>query len=235
LGDSFRTVPGTLSQILDELDDQDFYFINWNSTDRRTIERLADEDAVRLLVERVWHQTLTGATIYHNRVRTWVNQGDLRVHPNFPHLGVILGYASDHRTTLGWHGAPSLRSVPKARSYWSERALDVFVDDWSSTLEAYPRVISPEQLPDVIRSHSENTDLFNLPCLLTLRASGHLSLAALRKPHFWHAMHLPPVLVLALVLVPSGVLRPLLPALRAIRSWWSRGVQAGAMGSPPED
>lgn len=218
LGDSFRTIPGSLALILDELDDQDFYFVNWNSTDRRTIERLEGDDAARFLVDRVWHQTLTGATIYHDRVRTWVRQGDLQVHPNFPHLGVILGYASDHRTTLGWHGQPSLRSVPKGRSYWSQRALDVFVDDWSSALEAHPGVIPPAQLPDVIRSHSANTRLFNLPFLLTLRASGHLSRSALRKRHFWDAMHLPPAVLWALVLVPSRLLRPFLSASRSLRA-----------------
>lgn len=236
LGDSFSTVPGSLSRIVDELDDQDFYFINWNSTDRRTITRLADDDAARFLVERVWHQTLTGATIYHDRVRTWIKQGDLQVHPNFPHLGVILGYASDHQVTLGWHGERSLRSAPKGRSYWSERALDVFVDDWSSALEAHPRVIPLVQLPDVIRSHSENTRVFNFQRLLTLRASGHLSRAALRKPHFWHAMHLPRALVLALVLVPSRVLRPLLSASRSIRSWRASGAASrNDGGSRPAD
>lgn len=218
LGDSFRTVPGALTRIVDELDDQDFYFINWNSTDSRTIERLEGDDAARFLVERVWHQTLTGATIYHDRVRAWARQGSLQVHPNFPHLGVILGYANDHPTTLGWHGEPSLRSMPKGRSYWSQRALDVFIDDWSTALEAHPRVIPPDQLPDVIRSHSENTGLFNVTFLLTLRASGHLGRAALRKPHFWHAMHLPRAVVLALVVVPSRLLRPLLSASRALRA-----------------
>lgn len=218
MGDAFRTVPGSLARILDELDDQDFYFVNWNSTDTRTVERLADDDAARFLVDRVWHQTLTGATIYHDRVRTWVRQGHLQIHPNFPHLGVILGYASDHRATLGWHGERSLRSMPKGRSYWTERALDVFVDDWSAALEAHPAVIPPEQLPHVIRSHSENTGLFDLPFLLTLRASGHLNRAALRKPHFWDAMHLPRAVVLALVLIPSRLLRPFLSASRAWRA-----------------
>ena len=71
--------------------------------------------------------------------------------------------------------------MPKGRSYWSQRALDVFVDDWSSALEAHPRVIPAEQLPGVIRSHSENTRLFNLPFLLTLRPANATSSPALAR------------------------------------------------------
>lgn len=218
LGDSFRTVPGVLSRVLDELDDQDFYFINWNSSDHRMIGCLDDADAAEFIVERVWHQTLTGGTIYHDRVRRWVADGPREFHANFPHVDVILGYASTHDISVGWRGEPTLYSVPKGASYWTRRALDVFVGDWSSVLTAYPRAIPPERLPEVIRSHSQNTRLFNLPFLATLRATGHLDRAALRAPHFWHAMHAPRVLVLALVLVPPGVLRSLLSASRAVRA-----------------
>lgn len=218
LGDSFRTSPGALGRIVDALEDQDFYFINWNSSDGRMIKQLTDEDAAAFLVDRVWHQALTGATIYHDRVRCWLQQESREFHPNFPQLDVVLGYANEHQPSLGWHGERVLVSTPKGSSYWTQQALDVFVGDWASVLAAYPRAIPQEQLADVIASHSANTGLFNLAFLTTLRASGHLDRAAVRRPYFWDAMHVPRAQVLALVLIPSALIKPLVAASRAVRA-----------------
>lgn len=217
LGDAFRPRPGALASIVSRLADQDLYFVNWNATDERMVPRLEGQQARDFLVERVWHQTLTGGTIYHDRVRRWWSEQDREVHQNFPHLDVILGYASEHDVVLGWHGEKALASVPKGPSYWTKRALDVFVDDWVDVLRAYPAAVPPERLPEVIGSHSANTGLFNVTSLLTLRASGHLDREATRREHFWDAMHLPRAVVHAVVLVPARVVDVVVSTARRLR------------------
>ena len=88
-----------------------------------TQAQASGDEGRALLKATLWHQTRTGATIYHRRVRDWVvEQGDaLIVKPDFPQISVMLGYASHHDATLGWFGQPSL-GVEQQESYWQKQA-----------------------------------------------------------------------------------------------------------------
>ncbi|WP_457099965.1 glycosyltransferase [Microbacterium sp. P5_E9] len=205
LGDTFRTLPGELERIVSQLHGQAFQFVNWSSGDLAVTE-VVDGDAARALVrEKIWHQTLTGATIYHRSVCDWVREVRPATHANFPHLDVILGFAAACNVSVGWYGRKALTSAPKNGSYWHHRALDVFVDDWVAVLSAYPSVVPADQLAKVVRSHSANTGLFSYEFLTTLRSSGHLNWRATRRPLFWDAMHLSRFKVVTLLLTPRRI------------------------------
>lgn len=230
MGDAMRAKPGCLGRILSFLDDQDFLFVRGHSEDSRMIPRMQGEEAFAFMREALWHQTLTGATIYHRRVCSWVREqgAALVVKRNFPQLSVVLGYSSTLPVTIGWFGEESIASVTKL-SYWRARAIGVFVDDWAALVLAFPAVIPPAFRKRVIRSHSHNTKLFTAETLLSLKPSGEFSWASLRRPHFLDAMHLPYWQIVGLLTVPSAVIAVTAATARAKRGrrWMRERLQGG--------
>jgi hypothetical protein len=218
MGDAMRVKPGCLGRILAFLDDQDFLFLRGHSEDSRMIPQMQGEEALSFIREALWHQTLTGATIYHARVCNWVREQDaaLVVKRNFPQLSVVLGYASTQPITIGWFGEAAITSVTKL-SYWRARAISVFVDDWAALVLTYPTVIPPAFRKRVIRSHSQNTKLFTAETLLSFKPSGEFSWSALRRPHFLDAMHLPYWQVVGLLTVPTAIIAVTAATARARR------------------
>ena len=208
LGDALRVEPGMLARILDFLDRQDMVFVRAHAEDARMIPAATGEDALALTRELLWHQTLTGATIYSRSVCDWVrtHREDMTLKQNFPQVSVILGFLSAHDARVGWFGEPALRSLPK-ESYWMSRAITTFVDDWVALVLAFPEVIPPAARAQVIRSHSANTRLFGVGLLHRLKRSGELTWQDLRKPHFFDAMHLNRAAILAVMLMPAGISR----------------------------
>jgi glycosyltransferase involved in cell wall biosynthesis len=217
LGDSLRPKPGQLKRILDFLADQDLVFVNSHSGDTRNVPFASDTAALDLLRDALWHQTLTGATIYHRRVRFWAQSSRVDLRRNFPQLSVILGYASAMPLSIAWFGEKSLDSAKK-QSYWREAALDVFVDDWVSLVSAYPKIVAPDQRRAVLKSHSAMNSLFNLDFLLELKKNGHFGWASTKRPHFWDVMHLGRLTILSILLVPTSVLELAQRLRRSIRS-----------------
>jgi hypothetical protein len=203
IGDTFSAMPDTLKPLLFSLQGQDFQFVNWNSGDLHITAILSGARAVDLVREKLWHQTLTGGTIYHSRVCDWVRSSLPEVHHNFPHMDVILGYASAHSITASWYGRKTLQSAPKKSSYWHHKALDVFVDDWFAVLNAYPAILSAAQAAEIGKAHSANTGLFDEMFLVRLRAIGHLTWSSTKKVHFWHAMHVKKSRIILILLAPK--------------------------------
>jgi glycosyltransferase involved in cell wall biosynthesis len=216
IGDTFSAMPGTLKPLMHSLQGQDFQFVNWNSGDLRVTEIVSGAEAVDLVRDKLWHQTLTGGTIYHFRVRDWVRSNLPEIHHNFPHIDVILGYLSQYASSVRWYGKKVLISAPKKSSYWHHKALDVFVDDWFSVLNAYPTILSPAQAIEIGKAHSANTGLFDVMFLVRLRAIGHLTWSSAKKEHFWHAMHVNKSRILLILLAPKAALVAAAPVKRRL-------------------
>jgi len=214
MGDAFRTATGGLAAVLDILTGQDFEFVNRNGLDFRLVGPCSGEEAINLIRNLIWHQTLTGGTIYHRRVREWVRKSDLTIHSNFPHLDVILGYATIHNTSIGWFGRPILESAPKNQSYWHHRAFDVFVDDWASVILAHRAILCSNRIASILKSHSSNTRLFNIEFMLHLRDIGHFNWSSTRRLYFWDVMHLPRAIIIAILLIPKYLIPHTLIAKR---------------------
>lgn len=221
LGDRHWVKPGKLEDILGFLDDQDLVLVNSHSPDHRDIPQVSGEEGKALMRATLWHQTMTGTTIYRRRVCDWIaGQGDaLTVKRDFPQLSVILGYASCHDAKLGWFGQPSLGAVPQ-ESYWRKQAITVFADHWGALVTAFPAVIPPADQSDVIRSHSARMKLFGPVTLLDLRLAGTFTWAHLRQPSFRRAAHLPLWQMAGILMVP----KPAVALAKRLRRAW-RGVK----------
>jgi hypothetical protein len=210
LGSAHTVKPGQLVKVYRFLEDQDLVFVNRRFPDYELVPVLRGQAALDCLRNRLWHQTLTGVTVYGQRVRDWValNGGQLKIMPDFPQLSVILGYASHEKFTIGVFGEPSLQSSGSdTPSYWRNRAVDVFVDNWSALVSAFPAVVPPEHRVRVVREHSARTQLFNTTNLIHLREIGQYRWGSLKKRHFRDAMHLPMWKLLILLTLPVSLLK----------------------------
>lgn len=208
LGSAHTVKPQQLVRAYRFLEEQDLVFVNSGFPDHGLVPLLRGKAAVECLRDRLWHQTLTGVTVYGQRVRDWValNRDALKIMPDFPQLSIMLGYASHQELTVGLFGEPSLKSSGSdTPSYWRSRAVDVFVYSWSALVSAFPAVVPPEHRVRVVREHSARTQLFNTTNLIHLREIGQFSWRSMTKRHFREAMHLPiwKLLVLLALPVPS--------------------------------
>jgi len=210
LGSAHTVKTEKLARVYQFLEEQDLVFLNKSFPDHELITLLRGHAALDCLRERLWHQTLTGVTVYGQRVRDWVarNMDALRIMPDFPQLSVILGYASNQEITIGLFGELSLKSSGSdTPSYWRNRAVDVFVDNWSALVSAFPVVVPPEYRARVVREHSARTQLFNTTNLIHLREIGQFGWRTITKRHFREAMHLPMWKLLVLLAVPIPILK----------------------------
>lgn len=217
VGDALRIVDGQLPAIMSFLGDQDFVFVNVLDRVGPSLPSLRGEAASCLIKDKLWHQTLTGATIYSARVTQWVCRREPEIYRNFPHLSVILGFASTHDASIGWFGPKTLESSNRD-SYWRTRAIDVFVDDWAHVVGSFPSVISRLERRPILKSHSARTGLFNVDTLSDLKQLGQFRWSCLTRPSFFDVMHLSPLQVLAILLLPSRALAVVRQARRWLRS-----------------
>jgi hypothetical protein len=208
MGDRFRPKPGVLARLLRFLDDQDMVFVNAHSDDHRMVPAATNGDARALLCDVLWHQTLTGATIYHRRMLEGASGA--RIWPNFPQLSLILDRAARDPLTIGWFGERSLHSVPEATSYWRNKMIEVFAHDWAAVVTAFPQIVPPGERSRVIGTHSRRMNLFSVEALMELKASGEFNWASLRQPWFRQAMHLRHWKLLTLLALPVPVSRRLI-------------------------
>lgn len=227
MGNSYRAGAGKLQVVLDFLQGQDFVFMDAHAPHQPQVAVVEGKEATALLREVLWHQVLTGATIYGARVRDWVRtQGDaLVVVRNFPQICMMLGFASAQAMTIGWlAGGRTLQPAGITdTSYWRNHALEVFGIDWSDAIDAFPAVVPPGEATRVIRLHSARTDLFNTRYLTTLKADGQFRWASLRQPGVRRAMHLPMWKLLAVLALPVPVLRGGGETLAGLKRLSSRG------------
>jgi glycosyltransferase involved in cell wall biosynthesis len=203
IGDSIRPRISELDNVLSFLRDQDFIFLNRLAGAEKNINFVAQPEIRNFVREKLWNQTLTGATIYGRRVRDFVRQHDFKKLPNFPHLSVILEYATIQYPAIGWISNVSIEYSQKPSSYWEDRALEVFVDDWARVIEAYPLIVPHDKLYTTLRSHSRNTNIFSLRRMLSLRSKGIFGTSAMLRPYFWQVMHLNPLIIRAVAMMPS--------------------------------
>lgn len=220
--------PEVLERLMAFLQGQDLVFVNSHSDDHRMIPSLSGDAARALLRNALWHQTLTGATIYHRRVIDWASaQGAaLPVYRNFPHLSVMMGYASTHPVTIGWFGERCVNTSYSGHSYWLARAIDVFVGDWSAVVTAFPAIVPASERKRVIGEHSRRMSLFDADTMMALRRSGQFTSASFRQDHFLDAMHLPRWKLHALLRVPPRVFG----TYRQVQAW-RRDHRAGRGGT----
>lgn len=183
LGDSVFVKPGGLAYVLDKLDeDFDFYFVNVDVVDDVDRTFISSIETHQFLIDRTWYLTLSGATIYGRRSRSFLNseENTSRWH-NFPQLGLILAACSSLDVTFQWIGKNLIEINKNKKSYWQKSAFSVFVRDWSNLIRSFPKIFTRSESNKVIKSHSRNTGLFGYVSLVYLRSINALNFSILKE------------------------------------------------------
>jgi len=177
LGDSILFIEGALEKIINIINSEEYDFISVNAIGRNlTVKTNQYTDAYNIMNDIGWHLTLTGATIYK---RTSLNIDNLNINrcKNFPQLVLILNNFSDKK--LFWLNDKLIVSNSKKKSYWEQKVFEVFIDDYSKTLE----YIFGNNVPinRFVYHHIHKSQLFTYFNLLKLRAIGVLNRCVYRQ------------------------------------------------------
>ncbi len=221
LGDAGIVKPGAFERVISIMrQHQDFIFVNSHAEQTSDIEVMQGATARTFVRDHLWHQTLTGATIYSRRVLSWLEEYSPEANgltPNFPHLAILVDFMASHDASIGWVGMPSTRFSPKT-SYWRKHALSVFVKDWAAVVRRQPDIIHPHEIPAVLQSHSLKNALFDVDLLVELRRGGSLHPTYLRNaPDAYHAVHLPNWMTYMIARLPMGMLNPVFTGIKITR------------------
>ncbi|MBP1920720.1 glycosyltransferase family 2 protein [Youngiibacter multivorans] len=182
LGDSQIICPGGIKRVLEVIESKACDFIVVNSLHRGIgITSKEYTDANEFFVDLAWHTTLTGATIYRKDNLFRVSY-DRYLGSNFMQLGILLQELLDSRNGICWLNENLIYgNEKKGGSYWNKQVFKVFAEDWVDFISSLPDGYSRENKVRVMKSHSDNTGLFNERSYMAYRISGKLDMKAYLK------------------------------------------------------
>jgi hypothetical protein len=184
LGDSMFILPGVLESLLRIMEEEyDFIFLNSRVKDASSYSVVRSDRITPFFEAFAWHLTLTGATIYSRRFQQWMRANPHpRMYRNFQQLGMILEFAysrSNQFTAAYWYQPPAITHNVQKQSYWRNRSIQVFAQDWVELVDAFSDSLGPQATEAIIRSHDQHTRMFRLKNLVELRALDLLNPAIL--------------------------------------------------------
>lgn len=184
LADSRFFEEDSLDIILDVLEkhNPDYCFINSRKGDNDNIY-IEPVDSKEFMIKKAWYLTLSGATIYkREQIKEAEPTSPLQYFKNFPQLWTILNSLRGGGFSIYWIGERILKfNRSNKKSYWLNKAIDVFCKDWIMTINSFSDVFTYEERTRIIQSHDKNNNLFRTTGLLKLRSSGGLTHELLRK------------------------------------------------------
>jgi hypothetical protein len=182
LGDSQIISPGGIKRVLEVIESNTFDFIAVNSLHRCIrIPSREYKDANSFFVDLAWHTTLTGATIYRKE-KLFGTTYDRYLGSNFMQLGILLQELLVSRNGICWLNENLIYgNEKKGGSYWNKQVFKVFAEDWVDFISSLPDGYSHENKVTVMKSHSDNTGLFNERSYMAYRISGKLDMKAYLK------------------------------------------------------
>lgn len=201
LGDSIIIKPEGIKKVLDIIENGQYDFIAVNAKNRNLdFSSRIYEDGNTLLTEIGWHLTLTSATIYSNRIQSFINQLDLVKCKNFPQTALIFETFAKEKSKLFWFNERLLYGNANKKSYWNITVFDVFLTDWEFFISNLPPFYSLENKMEILKKHNIETGLFTFMRFLDYRSLGIYSFEIFRK-YFKQIRYSSSVNVLVLVLI----------------------------------
>lgn len=181
IGDKMSLLPGAVPFVVDELTrlHPDAVVVNTTFRVVSTVEKLYMAPQP-YLIDMGWRTTLLGATVLPRQA--WVDV--LHVQPlsrDFIQVAAIFSYLASlcapralfsGRVLIEVGTGAIQNNVP---STWANSVLKTFGRNWYDVVMDLPVLYSPEVKLQVVRNHSEMTDILGLRNLMRLRAQGQLT------------------------------------------------------------
>lgn len=209
LGDSIIIKPGGIKKVLDVVENgnPDFVSVNVENRNLDLTSRIYNEGN-ELLVAIGWHLTMSGATIYANKINELLGRLDLVKCKNFPQTALIFEGFAQGNSELYWINDKIVYSNKNKKSYWSSAIFEVFLKDWDFFISNLPLFYLDRNKKLTIKKHSEKTGMFTFLSFLDYRSKGVYSFQVFRK-YFKEIQFNSKVNVLLLLLIsitPKGLL-----------------------------
>jgi abequosyltransferase len=201
LGDSIIIEDGGIKKVLDVIETTNYDFISVNTKNRNldlTSRRFDDGNI--LMLDLGWHLTMSGVTIYSNKIQTLLGKLDLVKCKNFPQTALIFESFVNDTAKLFWINDNVIYGNKRKKSYWSSAIFDVFLIDWNFFITSLPNFYLDQNKMYVIKKHSEKTGLFTFMRFLDYRSQGIFSVEILKK-YFGHIRFNSNVNIILLMLI----------------------------------
>ncbi len=129
-----------------------------------------------------WHLTLTGASIYSQKIISTIDEIDLKSCKNFPQISLIFNHLSKS-CSFYWINKNLIftRRTKKFQSYWVNNVFKVFIDDFTNVIFNLPECYGDTDKEKVIVNHSLKTKVFSFNNLLKFRSLSIYNYHSFRK------------------------------------------------------
>jgi abequosyltransferase len=160
------------------------------------------------LTDLGWHLTMSGATIYSNKIHNLTGGLDLIKCKNFPQTALIFECFAQRESRLFWLNDKVVYSNTNKKSYWSNAIFEVFLIDWDFFISNLPNFYLDKNKEYAIKKHSVQTGLFSLVSFLSYRSIGIYSFQVFRKyfKQIQFNSNLNVVVLLLISIIPKGLL-----------------------------
>lgn len=128
-----------------------------------------------------WHMTYLGSLIYNQKI---VNEFNYQryIGSRFLQTGIIFEYLTQHEPYVSFENSIKVDTYPLSkRGHWDDRTVEIFAKDWFAFIMSLPVQYKIESKYTCIRSHDENTHIFGLVNLASLRSVKAIRYGQIKK------------------------------------------------------
>lgn len=209
LGDSLKVSEFAIRDVLDVINKYTPGLVAVNAVGRELNFNSGNyQSCVDVFSMLGWHLTLTGAVIYSREAIESMDYEKILKNNNFPQIPLIFNYLATHKS-LYWINNKIIKASKKKKGYWASKALSIFIDDWSNSINNLSSIYPKNVKNKVILKHSHKTNVFGFKSLIMLRVAGGFNYRLLRSYGKTLMVHstLKPMLVVIISVVPIILLK----------------------------
>lgn len=128
-----------------------------------------------------WHMTHLGSLIYNQQIVSDFNYGRY-IGSRFLQTGIIFEYLAQHETNVYFENSIKVDTYPLCkRGHWDNKTVEIFAKDWFAFIMSLPVQYKVESKYVCIRKHDENTHIFGLVNLASLRSAKAINYRKIKK------------------------------------------------------
>jgi len=177
LGDAMIIKNGGIEKILAIIQSKNPDFICFKEENRNIdVKSNIFSSSKQVLNELAWHLTMSGVTVYKKSILK-LDDFPLSRFKNFPQLAIIFYFFVENQSRLVWLNDKLIMGNLKKKSYWAANVFAVFFDDLRLTLNNLQQKFSTDEVDNVIKSHSIQSQLFGIQNFFVLRITKSFSYA----------------------------------------------------------
>ena len=208
LGDGIFFKKNTISKILHIIKEYNPNLISMNVVNRGiNIKSNLYLTPTEVFEKFGWHLTLTGASIYSQKIIKESNKIEKSNFKNFPQIPLIFNNLSKE-CRFYWLNDEVI-DAPKKKGYWVDKMFEIFIDDWTNAVMNTTDFYGKSLKNKVIKDHSLKSRVFSIKALVSARYENAYNLKVFfnyRKKLFIHSQ-LGSVILFLIATLPRFIIK----------------------------